>query len=161
MISITPEEIWKAVLGEMELSISRAHFTTWFKHTSIVSRDQNSVTVSVPNSFVKEWLENKFNKQILLSIRKLSTEVREVKYIIGQPKPEPIRADISKAFIDREFQEQAPIEQNQDIDKTTHLNKKYSFDSFIVGSSNELAFSCAKRISSELGKLYKDRKSVV
>lgn len=154
MISITPEEIWKAVLGEMELSISRAHFTTWFKHTSIVSRDQNSVTVSVPNSFVKEWLENKFNKQILLSIRKLSTEVREVKYIIGQPKPEPIRADISKAFIDREFQEQAPIEQNQDIDKTTHLNKKYSFDSFIVGSSNELAFSCAKRISSELGKLY-------
>ena len=62
--SATPEEIWKAVLGEMETTLSRAHFTTWFKNTLIVSRDQNSVTVSVPNGFVKEWLENKYNRQI-------------------------------------------------------------------------------------------------
>lgn len=144
MSSATPEDIWKTVMGEMELSLSRAHFTTWFKNTSIVSRDQNSVTVSVPNGFVKEWLENKFNKQILSSVRKLSNEIREVRYIVGQPKPEPLRHDISKIIVDREFQEQVTQDQAQDIDKTTYLNKKYSFDSFVVGSANETAFACAQ-----------------
>ncbi len=147
MTPATPEDIWKTVLGEMELSLSRAHFTTWFKNTSIVTRDQNSVTVSVPNGFVKEWLENKFNKQILASVRKLSNEIREVRYIVGQPKPEPLRHDISKIIVDREFQEQSTLDQAQDIDKTTYLNKKYSFDSFVVGSSNELGFACAQGVS--------------
>ncbi len=154
MQSVPPEEIWKAVLGEMELALSRAHFTTWFKNTAIVSRDQNSVTVSVPNGFVKEWLENKFNRQILQSIRKLSNEIREIKYIVGQPKPEPLRPDISKIIIDNEFQEQVSADQSQDIDKTTHLNKKYSFDSFIVGSANMLAFSCAQGVAGNLGKFH-------
>ena len=72
MSSVTHEDIWKAVLGEMELSVSRAHFSTWFKNTTVIARDQNSMTVSVPNGFVKEWLENKFNRQILTSIHKLS-----------------------------------------------------------------------------------------
>lgn len=154
MSPVTPEELWKAVLGEMELSLSRANFTTWFKNTLIVARDQNSVTVSVPNGFVKEWLENKFNRQILLSIRKLSNEVREVKYIVGQPKPEPIKQDLSKIIIEKEFQEQTASDMDQDIDKTTHLNKKYSFDSYVIGSANELAFSCAQGVVNNLGKLY-------
>lgn len=155
MTVVTPEDIWKMVLGEMELSLSRAHFTTWFKNTSIVSRDQNSVTVSVPNGFVKEWLENKFNRQILQSIRKLSNEVREVRYVVGQPKPEPIRQEvISKAILEKEFQEQTVADQSQDIDRATHLNKKYSFESFIVGSANDQAFACAQGVAANLGRLY-------
>ncbi len=154
MSSVTPEEIWKAVLGEMELLLSRAHFTTWFKNTNIITRDQNSVTVSVPNGFVKEWLENKFNRQILSSVRKFSNEIREVKYIVGKPKPEPMRQDISKIIIEKEFQEQAAANQNQEVDKLTHLNKKYSFDSFIVGSANEFTFACSQAVAENPGKHY-------
>ncbi len=154
MPGTSPEELWKSVLGEMEVSLSRAHFATWFKNTSIVSRDQNVVTVSVPNGFVKEWLENKFNKQILTSIRKLSNEVREVKYIVGQPKPEAVRHDISRAILEKEFQEQTFNDQSRDIDRVTNLNRKYSFESFVIGSANELAYACAKGTAENLGKLY-------
>lgn len=138
----------------MELSLSRSHFTTWFKNTNVVSRDQNSVTVSVPNNFVKEWLESKYNRQILSSVRKLSNEIREVKYIVGQPKPEPLRQDISKIISEKEFQEQVALDQSQEIDKTTHLNKKYSFDSFVVGGSNEFTFACSQAIAASPGKNY-------
>ena len=62
---LTNEELWKAVLGEMEMSLSRANFITWFKNTTIVARDRGAIVVSVPNGFIKEWLENKFNKKIL------------------------------------------------------------------------------------------------
>jgi len=146
MSPATPEELWKTVLGEMEVSLSRAQFTTWFKNTAIVSRDQNSVTVSVPNGFVKEWLATNFNKQILASIHKLSNEVREVRYIVGQPKPEPQRQDFSRIVID-EIPEAPTADPGRDIDKTTFLNKKYSFDSFVVASSNEVCYACAQRVA--------------
>jgi len=151
---MTNEELWKAVLGEMELSLSRANFTTWFKNTLIVSRDTNAVMVSVPNGFVKEWLENKFNKQILFSIRKLNPEVREVRYIIGQIKPETIKQDLSKMMLEKELEEKAPTDTDQDIDRVTHLNKKYSLDSFVVGSGNELAHAASQAILKNMGKLY-------
>jgi len=154
MSSTTPEEMWGGVLGEMQVSLSRAHFATWFKNTSVVSREHGSVTVSVPNGFVKEWLENKFNKQILSSIRRFSNDIREIKYIVGPLKPEPAKADLSKIVVERDFANNDALSRSQDIDRVTHLNKKYSFESFVVGSSNEMAFACAKSVSERLGKNY-------
>jgi chromosomal replication initiator protein len=151
---MTNEEIWKAVLGEMELSLSRANFTTWFKNTLILSKDSNSMLVSVPNGFVKEWLENKFNKQIVQIVRKHSPEIREMKYVIGQPKAELAKQDFSKIIMEKELEEQNLPSIDQDIDKNTHLNKKYSFESFVVGSHNELAYAAAMGVTKSLGKLY-------
>jgi chromosomal replication initiator protein len=147
MTTVGHEELWKVVLSEMEVSLPRAQFTTWFRSTTIVTRDQNSVTVSVPNGFVKEWLENKYNKIILASIRKLSNEIREVKYVVGQPKPEPVRTEIPRMLMEQEFPEQTAAEQAHEADKTTGLNRKYSFGSFVVGSANELAFAMAQSVA--------------
>jgi chromosomal replication initiator protein len=152
--AVTSEDLWKAVLGEMELSLSRAHFTTWFRNTLIVSHDQNTVTVSVPNGFVKEWLENKFNKQILQSIRKLSNNVREVKYVVGQPKIEPAKPDISKIVLERDIDDVSANGQNGSIDKVTHLNKKYALDSFVVGANNQFAFGAAQGVAKNPGHLH-------
>ena len=151
---MTNEELWKAVLGEMELSVSRANFTTWFKNTSILSRDKNCVLVSVPNGFIKEWLENKFNRRILDSIRTLTPEIREIKYAIGRPKIELLKQDFSKIIMDNENEEKSDAAQDADVDKQTNLNKKYTFESFVVGSNNELAHAAGFRVTKELGKLY-------
>jgi chromosomal replication initiator protein len=151
---MTNEELWKAVLGEMELSLSRANFTTWFKNTVILSRDKTQVIVSVPNGFIKEWLENKFNKKILQSIRSLSPETREVKYTIGRPKIELAKQDLARIAFDPDLDEKAENNSASDVDKITNLNKKYSFESFVVGSNNELAYSAAQGVVKNLGKLY-------
>jgi len=150
---ITNEELWKAVLGEMELNLSRANFATWFKSTSVLSKDSQSVVVSVPNGFIKEWLENKFNKRILDSIRTLSPEIREVKYVIGIPKID-LKPDLSKTLLDRDFEERTIPDSDKDIDRSTNLNKKYSFDSYVVGSNNELAHAASLAVTKNLGKLY-------
>src|SRR3989344_3561283 len=147
------EELWKAVLGEMELSLSKANFTTWFKNTSIVARESNFVTISVPSGFIKEWLENKFNRKILQSLRVLAPEIREVKYIIGQPKVILVKQDLSR-IIEKEIEDKNNVSSDLDIDKSTNLNKKYSFESFIVGSNNELAHAASLAVTKTLGKLY-------
>jgi len=147
------DELWKAVLGEMELSLSKANFTTWFKNTSVSSRDDCGVTVSVPNGFVKEWLENKFHKQILTSLNNLEPEVREIKYQIGTAGISAIKNDRKDfAHIINETQEEEKIP--LDIDKATNLNKRYTFESFVVGSNNELAHAACQAITKNLGKVY-------
>lgn len=151
---MTNEELWKAILGEMELSLSRASFITWFKNTSILSKDKSTVVVSVPNGFIKEWLENKFNKRILLSVRNLDPEVREIRYIIGRPKVELTKHDFSSVMLDKELESRSAGEADKDIDKVNNLNRRYSFESFIVGSSNELAHAACLAITKNLGKLY-------
>ena len=151
---MTNEELWKTVLGEMELSLTRANFTTWFKNTSVLSKDKNAVVISVPNGFIKEWLENKFNKKILESIRGQAPEIREVRYTIGRPKAELVRHDFSNIVLERELESRSVPEVDKDIDQTTNLNKKYTFESFVVGSNNELAHAASLAVTKNLGKLY-------
>ncbi|NCU42486.1 MAG: chromosomal replication initiator protein DnaA, partial [Candidatus Moranbacteria bacterium] len=62
---MTFDEIWNAALGEIELSVSKAQFGTWFKGTKILSLKDSSLCIQVSNGFAKEWLENKYNLIIL------------------------------------------------------------------------------------------------
>ena len=50
------KSLWEAALGELELTLSKANFTTWFRGTSIISQKNGEVVISVPNVFTKEWL---------------------------------------------------------------------------------------------------------
>ena len=76
------EELWQAALAEIEVSISKANFLTWFRSTSIVSNKDGVVMLAVPNTFTKEWLENKYSQLVLRSLRNLANEVKDIKFII-------------------------------------------------------------------------------
>jgi len=81
---MTNEELWQAVLAQIQLNISSANFATWFKNTQITSQKNGVVFIRVPNSFVKEWLEQKYNKIIVKILRNLDKEIKDVKYEIGK-----------------------------------------------------------------------------
>ncbi len=148
------EELWRHVLSEVEFNVSRASFNTWFQHTHIHSRDEGVVTVSVPNSFAKEWLESKFNKFILRSLRGVSPEVKDVRFVIslggGYAAPQ-------KQKKRREEKEIIPLDSQFEfsgVDKDTNLNAKYTFEDFVVGSSNELAHAAALSVAKNIGTVY-------
>ena len=148
---MTKEELWKAVLGQMELSLSKANFTTWFKNTLIILNEKEKVVVGVPSGFIKEWLENKFHKQILASLQNFSPGIREVKYAVGSNLPQnTLKEDIAQ-FVPERFVE---IRQPAEINPQTNLNKKYTFESFVVGSHNELAHAASLAAAKDLGKVY-------
>ena len=52
-------ELWQSVLAQMQFHISKANFATWFQNTEIISKEDEKITISVPNAFSKEWLKNK------------------------------------------------------------------------------------------------------
>jgi len=143
------EELWQAVLAQLQLSLSPASFTTWFKNTKISSLEKNTAIISVPNSFVKEWLEQKYTKTILKILHSLNEDIKEIRYEIKSvKKEEKIKRDfivLNEGQLD--FQEFK-------TDKDTNLNLKYTFTNFVVGPSNELAHAAAWAVSQNPGQIY-------
>src|SRR3990167_1293268 len=75
------EKIWQAALGELELALSKANFTTWFKNTFIASRENETITIAVPNTFTKAWLEKKYHTAILKALQKITdNKIRAIVY---------------------------------------------------------------------------------
>ena len=146
---MTNEELWQAVLAQIQLNISQANFATWFKNTEIISQKEGKAVVSVPNSFVEEWLQNKYNKPILKILHSLSGDIKEVTYSIGKTRLKILkRVPIVLPETDQlEFQEFK-------VNKETNLNPRYTFDSFVVGPFNELPHAAATAVSKNPGFVY-------
>ena len=147
-------ELWQYVLSEVELNLTKATFNTWFQHTSINSIENGVVVISVPNSFAKEWLENKFNKFILKSIRNIHPEIKEVKFLISSSSKDYITQIKKKRPQEKEFISEDSQLDFGNVDKETNLNPKYTLDDFIVGSSNELVYAAALSIIKNPGTVY-------
>lgn len=148
---MTNQELWQATLGEIELSLSKPNFNTWFKQTSISSYENGKVVISVPNTFTKAWLEKKYHQIILKSLMNLTgNNIKEVIYkveIVKSQKPAE-KTKLSKPQSLKEIKE-----------SITHLNKfglnpKYTFENFIVGKGNELAHAACQAVVSRPGKTY-------
>ena len=143
------EELWQAVLAQIQLNISQANFATWFKDTGVLSCKDGQILVSVPNSFAKEWLENKYGKTIYKIIYNLDKEVKEIKYAVGKSELKAIKRvpTISLRAGQLEFEEFK-------VHKETNLNPKYTFENFVVGPFNELAHAAALAVAEKPGLVY-------
>jgi chromosomal replication initiator protein len=147
------EKIWKRALAEIELSISRPSFLTWFQNTSIAEQNNDIIVVNVPNTFVKEWLSSKYHKIIIKALRALSPAIRNVEYVIySQPINNQKIVSYNKA-ISKDSNEQLEFDEIN-IDKTANLNPRYTFNNFIVGSFNELAYAASQAITKNLAASY-------
>lgn len=153
---MTNEEIWQAVLGELELSISKANFTTWFKNTFVKSYSEDEVVIGVPNAFTKEWLENKYHKDIFKALQNVTgIRLKKVCYELGTKKTiieEAVANQNPQAEKELKIAEKPEIKTR--VDQETNLNHKYIFDTFIVGSSNELARAAAMAVAANPGTTY-------
>jgi chromosomal replication initiator protein len=159
------EQVWKAVLGEMEISLSRANFITWFKDTFISSFENNKIILCVPNAFVKKWLEEKYHKNILEALKSVTKQnIKEIIYKIELRKSKnSFQLDINNT---EEKQEKTP-QFNQSAEKIVSLknkqsistnkfglNPRYVFENFVVGKGNELAHAACLAVVNNLGQSY-------
>ena len=152
-ISMTDtKQLWESALTEIELSVSKANFTTWFKDTSISRIEEGVVYLSVPNTFVKDWLLNKYHKFILRSLRNLSEHVRALEYSVTKDDPRKREREIAK-MASPSLTTELPL-QDHYVDKESNLNPRYTFDSFVVGPFNELAHAAALAIIKTPGITY-------
>lgn len=154
-------ELWQAVLGELELTLSKANFTTWFKHTFISDVRDNTIIIGVPNMFTMAWLEKKHTKEILKSLSEHTKgTIKQISYRVEvrptSPQAIPL---IEKQKVEAPAITQPAYYQPREEVKEIRtgefsLNGKYCFETFIVGKQNELAHAAAQAVSTQPGDIY-------
>ena len=152
------QELWKTVLGEIELQISRPNFLTWFKNSQLVEKNEKEgiALVALPNNFAKEWVKNRYHKIILGSLRNIDGSIKYVNYVVvshNTPLKPSKTERKQKAPELTDEKSNLPITDLR-VDSKTNLNPKYVFDSFVVGSSNELACAAINAVIENVGKKY-------
>lgn len=144
------KKLWDSVLVEMELNLSKPNFNTWFKDTCIVKQEDGAVYVSVPNTFVQDWLSHKFHNLILKSLRSLSPIVQSLQYVISKDEPKLKQQILEKTpLVNKEL----PM-QDFYINKEDNLNPRYTFETFVVGPFNEFAHAAAQAVIKKPGIVY-------
>lgn len=151
-------ELWKAVLGEIELQISKPNFLTWLKQSQLVEKNKKDgvALVGLPNNFAKEWVKNRYHKLILGSLRNFDASIKNVSYAVMRytPQGEEIFTRGKKIKDDQVFDTRPQLPLELKIDPKTNLNPRYTLKSFIVGSSNELAYAAVQAIIKDVGNKY-------
>lgn len=163
--------LWQAVLGEIELSLSRGNFVTWFKNTQLLQHSNETAVIGVPNIFIKQQLERKYSELILETLAKNGLKPERLEYkIAALPRPGTTTATSAAKSMDvlepAEPQFVPRTEPAMPSPASAHssnalshtyrhgLNERYTFDTFIVGSGNELAYAACQAIAAQPGTKY-------
>lgn len=154
------EDLWQAVLGEAELTLSRGNFITWFKPTRLLRQKDNCLVVGVTNVFMKQQYERKYHELVMSILAKNGVVPDKIEYKIHaglapgrQPQEEPMILGAKPA--------------TQTVSAPSHklttdlahgyrhgLNDRYTFDSFVVGAGNELAHAACQAVAQHPGDKY-------
>ncbi len=148
---LNPKQVWQAVLGELQLGISRANFDTWFKDTSVISAEDDVFVVGVPNAFAREWLENKYRQNVKQALQRTVGRTVDVRFVTANAT---VRANAAMPpQADRGQRGDSAPAAAQQVSAAT-LNLKYTFSTFVVGSNNRLAHAAALSVAERPGHSY-------
>ena len=152
------DNLWQAVLGEIEVSVSRASFITWFKNTRMLRDKDNILVIGVPNVFIKQQLERKYQQLIADTLEKNGVKPDRIEFKIHSSIHVPKKKE------DQDPVMMVPTSTKKDNERPspttlTHtyrqgINERYTFENFIVGSGNELAYAACQGIAASPGSRY-------
>lgn len=157
------DQLWEAALGQLELTVSQANFLTWFAHTKIQKRIGGVITVVTPSAFTYEWLSKKYRTSVLSVLQNLDNKVSGVEFTIEstslshKPLKKHFHVMARKAARAKEVpvvKEPVEVAAPAAVSTNKKLNTKYSFESFVVGSSNEIAHASCRAVAEHPGEEY-------
>jgi len=139
------EQIWKASLGELEVRLSHANFGTWFSTVYISDFKHDTVYLASHNAFTRDWIKRKYEKDIFLTLKKFIPSALKVEFIVAsksEAPPRVISAPQRKPSATAEAKSQSS------------LGAQYTFDKFVVGTTNKFAHAAATAVAEKPGELH-------
>lgn len=157
------KQLWEGCLGELELNLTKANFTTWFKNTFVLEYNDSTVIIGTPNAFTKTWMENKYQQKILKSLQAITDgKVRQVSFRVAPlSKKETFVIESTQALVAKSTPKPpvvpvvaAPALHKPPILPRSDLHGKYTFENFVVGKKSELAYAACKAVSENPATIY-------
>ncbi|MEA2653380.1 MAG: chromosomal replication initiator protein, partial [Chloroflexota bacterium] len=155
-------QVWRAALGELQVSLSPANFETWLRDTQLVDVDEQRFRIAVPNGFAKDWLESRYRSLISQTLARIVGYSVQVEFVIGAtPESQAEPNGEAPAALAAPTDGPAPRQQVRveptrvgGEGGTTYINPRYTFANFIVGSANRLAHAASLSVAERPGHAY-------
>ncbi len=154
-------ELWQAALGRLELSVSPASYNTWIKTLQFGGIKPPVATIYTPNFMSKNYVEHTFYQNLLDALSQANPQITELEFAVSHNTStkkdkyaEASLFDQSKKTKERETSPQPTTKQVSSTPVQTGIQAGYTFETFIVGSSNRLAFSAAQLVVEKPGVAY-------
>ena len=157
MTDRSAQDTWIATLGQLEMELPRTTFDTWLKETEGLAFEGMDLLVQVPSVFTIAWLEQRMYQTILRALRQSSGELLDVRFqVSGEVGGEEVHPPSVNGNATGGTSVPAPVATGSPAPLTSGVNfdRKYSFNSFVVGTSNRMAFSAAQAVADAPGQAY-------
>ena len=147
-------KLWEDTLTHLELNLSSQHFSTWIKPLKLIKIEQDMVYLEVPNRFVLDWVRDNYSKLSQTILEELSAVSYRLQFsVTGQARDSLSRSvkppETDAAGVDNQ-QKLATNIPSADI----YLNRKYTFEEFVSGSSNQFAYAAAMAVANNPATTY-------
>ncbi len=142
--------LWDEILARIETKVNRHSFYTWFRPTMYVTDDHSTVTVRVPNALFKDWL----TKHYAGVISEATTELKRPQLVVNFVADAQADAPIIALSAEEEAAALVAGPPGSTPPGAAGLNPRYTFDSFIVGSSNQFAHAACRAVAEAPSRSY-------
>ena len=157
-MTTSAQQLWETSLGQLQLQVPRSSYETWFKGTSGLTLDGDALTVAVPTPFAAEWLERRMHQLIQRTIAKVAASPLQVHFQVASSPGSSRHADASpeeSSSPPRLPLPNAPLSpSNNKRPSNGFFNPRYTFDSFVIGTANQLAHAAASAVAEQPGARY-------
>lgn len=162
-MNVQQSGLWQAVLGELEVSLSRGNFVTWFKNTTLLRQDDEKVIIGVPNVFIKQQLETKYNQLVQDTLGRNGVNGVAIEYKIHALAGKRVEVNdnvlVPQQPVAPKTVRPTPMQRTKPTNALAHnyrkgLNEKYTFGTFVVGAGNELAHAACQAVAQNPGQRY-------
>jgi len=142
------ERVWDAALGQLQLEMPRAAFDTWVRDAELLTHEDGTFIIGVQNAYARDWLEDRLRSTVSRVLTSVTGRSSEVRFVVWHDEQEQeVRPPLKN-----EAHEPVPMAANGNVAKT--LQRRYSFDSFVVGPSNRLAAAAAQAVAESPARAY-------
>ncbi len=142
------KHVWRAALGELQVSLSPANYETWLRSTSLVEVDGNRFRIAAPNGFARDWLETRYRSLISQTLARVVGYSVQVEFVVQSPEESAAAEQVAAPVRVEATRVGAPE------GAASNLNARYTFGNFIVGSANRLAHAASLSVAERPGHAY-------
>jgi chromosomal replication initiator protein len=154
------KQVWRAALGELQVSLSPANYETWLRDTRLVDVDEQRFRIAVPNGFAKDWLETRYRSLISQTLARIVGYSVQVEFVVGPASSNGTDAlpedGAAAAPVPAASSPHVRVEPSRVGGEggATNLNPRYTFANFIVGSANRLGHAASLSVAERPGHAY-------
>jgi chromosomal replication initiator protein len=151
LTDLTADSLWDAIAGRLKQALSDTTFETWFAQAEPRSLDDRQLVVEIPNDFTRDWIESHFQAFVSAAARESSGRDLGVSFVVSPELARAQSAVSSVPGIRPSVHEESPARSPlPEVD----LNPKYTFDLFVIGSSNRFAHAAALAVAEAPAQAY-------